>query len=53
MIRKCCVEDIEYLKGIIKKDIFQNVYLYIDTSTYGFENQISRLGLFLILRRIR
>lgn len=39
MIRKCCVEDIEYLKGIIKKDIFQNVYLYIDTSTYGFENQ--------------
>ena len=37
--KKCCVEDIEYLKGIIKKDIFQNVYLYIDTSTYGFENQ--------------
>ena len=45
MIRKCCVEDIEYLKGIIKKDIFQNVYLYIDTVP-GFEIRISDLDYF-------
>ena len=39
MIKECCAENIKYLKDIIKNDIYQNVYLYIDTSTYGFENQ--------------
>lgn len=53
MIRKCCVEDIEYLKGIIKKDIFQNVYLYIDTSTYGFENQDIQTWIISDSERIR
>lgn len=38
MIKKYCIEDTDRLKNVIKKDIFQNVYLYIDTNTYGFEN---------------
>lgn len=38
MIRKYCIEDICFLKKIIKEDLYQNVYLYIDASTYGFEN---------------
>lgn len=39
MIRKIKREDKEKLDNFIKRDIYQNVYLYIDTQTYGYESE--------------
>ncbi|WP_252215984.1 hypothetical protein [Clostridium sp. VAP41] len=38
MIRKYCEMDFLTVDSAIKKDIFQNVYLYIDSKFYGFSN---------------
>lgn len=38
MIRRYKKEDTEYIREAVRKDIFQNVYLYIDLNTYGLEN---------------
>ncbi|NFE74559.1 hypothetical protein FDC27_13625 [Clostridium botulinum] len=38
MIRKYCEIDFLTVNSAIKKDIFQNVYLYIDSKFYGFNN---------------
>lgn len=38
MIRKIESKDYDFVKELIRKDIFQNVYLYIDINSYGYES---------------
>lgn len=37
MIRKVMSEEYTFVKELIRKDIFQNVYMYIDINLYGYE----------------
>lgn len=38
MIRKIMTADHEVIKDLIRRDIFQNVYMYIDINLYGYES---------------
>lgn len=40
MIRLLKEEDEKILDKIIEKDIFQNIYIYIDTQTYGYNSNV-------------